>query len=116
MCCQLTSFFAGSSCNQQRTSSGRSDLSSRWTFRSAGFAAGGSKRKRLVVSPHDRGFLGPAVTFAVSADPICGPPGSTVTMALTSFGRRSEEHTSELQSPYDLVCRLLLEKKKTSRT
>src|SRR5437867_2326875 len=27
-------------------------------------------------------------------------------------GGRSEEHTSELQSPYDLVCRLLLEKKK----
>src|SRR5207248_9759508 len=27
---------------------------------------------------------------------------------------RSEEHTSELQSPYDLVCRLLLEKKKYS--
>src|SRR5207248_8694621 len=30
--------------------------------------------------------------------------------AAASF--RSEEHTSELQSPYDLVCRLLLEKKK----
>src|SRR6266705_6852906 len=29
-------------------------------------------------------------------------------------GLRSEEHTSELQSPYDLVCRLLLEKKKTN--
>src|SRR5437867_4627809 len=28
---------------------------------------------------------------------------------------RSEEHTSELQSPYDLVCRLLLEKKKTNK-
>src|SRR5438094_5783465 len=28
--------------------------------------------------------------------------------------RRSEEHTSELQSPYDLVCRLLLEKKKNT--
>src|SRR5258708_23565801 len=27
-------------------------------------------------------------------------------------GRRSEEHTSELQSPDHLVCRLLLEKKK----
>src|SRR5438067_10404814 len=27
---------------------------------------------------------------------------------------RSEEHTSELQSRFDLVCRLLLEKKKTS--
>src|SRR5207248_9395993 len=34
--------------------------------------------------------------------------------ALTAMpqGGRSEEHTSELQSPYDLVCRLLLEKKK----
>src|SRR2546426_2586810 len=31
-----------------------------------------------------------------------GPPG----------GERSEEHTSELQSPCNLVCRLLLEKKK----
>src|SRR5207248_9809667 len=29
-----------------------------------------------------------------------------------SLTLRSEEHTSELQSPYDLVCRLLLEKKK----
>src|SRR5258708_18059293 len=28
-------------------------------------------------------------------------------------GQRSEEHTSELQSPDHLVCRLLLEKKKT---
>src|SRR5437773_6902322 len=28
---------------------------------------------------------------------------------------RSEEHTSELQSHHDLVCRLLLEKKKTVR-
>src|SRR5690348_18012965 len=28
------------------------------------------------------------------------------------FYRRSEEHTSELQSPVHLVCRLLLEKKK----
>src|SRR5699024_12312804 len=33
--------------------------------------------------------------------------------ALTGpVGRRSEEHTSELQSRFDLVCRLLLEKKK----
>src|SRR5258708_9488851 len=30
-------------------------------------------------------------------------------------GIRSEEHTSELQSPDHLVCRLLLEKKKTNR-
>src|SRR5436190_9933253 len=31
---------------------------------------------------------------------------------LCSMSRRSEEHTSELQSHSDLVCRLLLEKKK----
>src|SRR5699024_12429629 len=31
-------------------------------------------------------------------------------------GLRSEEHTSELQSRFDLVCRLLLEKKKQSAT
>src|SRR2546426_5329157 len=30
------------------------------------------------------------------------------------IGERSEEHTSELQSPCNLVCRLLLEKKKSS--
>src|SRR5437773_2951683 len=33
---------------------------------------------------------------------------------LASCPRRSEEHTSELQSHHDLVCRLLLEKKKTN--
>src|SRR5437762_7399779 len=32
--------------------------------------------------------------------------------AITVRGTRSEEHTSELQSPMYLVCRLLLEKKK----
>src|SRR5256885_11950918 len=36
----------------------------------------------------------------------CGFPGSRKDC-------RSEEHTSELQSPCNLVCRLLLEKKKT---
>src|SRR5258708_18536592 len=34
----------------------------------------------------------------------------------SSRGFRSEEHTSELQSPDHLVCRLLLEKKKMSKT
>src|SRR5438094_3286724 len=32
--------------------------------------------------------------------------------AATAMARRSEEHTSELQSPYELVCRHLPEKKK----
>src|SRR5258708_20783740 len=39
--------------------------------------------------------------------------GTTPTLVST-FLRRSEEHTSELQSPDHLVCRLLLEKKKTN--
>src|SRR5438094_3926175 len=33
----------------------------------------------------------------------------------SAAGARSEEHTSELQSPYDIVCRLLLEKKKKQK-
>src|SRR2546426_8890410 len=32
-----------------------------------------------------------------------------------AFNLRSEEHTSELQSPCNLVCRLLLEKKKKKK-
>src|SRR5699024_12819567 len=39
-----------------------------------------------------------------------------VTLSLTKILRkRSEEHTSELQSRFDLVCRLLLEKKKKTK-
>src|SRR5256885_12367186 len=37
-------------------------------------------------------------------------------LALASGRVRSEEHTSELQSPCNLVCRLLLEKKKKKAT
>src|SRR5947208_9522860 len=37
-------------------------------------------------------------------------------IGLGTFAFRSEEHTSELQSPDHLVCRLLLEKKKTHIT
>src|SRR2546426_4796596 len=36
-------------------------------------------------------------------------------LAFTVIVGRSEEHTSELQSPCNLVCRLLLEKKKKLR-
>src|SRR5437763_2761614 len=67
-----------------------------------------------------------------AAWPGCGPPtpasppygswGTAATAASISAGsngrspRRSEEHTSELQSPMYLVCRLLLEKKKKQHT
>src|SRR6266540_6610130 len=43
---------------------------------------------------------------APDAQRLAGPPGAD---------RRSEEHTSELQSHHDLVCRLLLEKKKKKK-
>src|SRR5207249_7228938 len=38
-----------------------------------------------------------------------------VTVGVASESERSEEHTSELQSRFDLVCRLLLEKKKKKK-
>src|SRR5699024_11240725 len=37
--------------------------------------------------------------------------GSAIVLLLIAVVIRSEEHTSELQSRFDLVCRLLLEKK-----
>src|SRR6266446_2411466 len=37
-----------------------------------------------------------------------------LTVGSTTLNLRSEEHTSELQSPCNLVCRLLLEKKKNN--
>src|SRR5437773_5995639 len=42
-------------------------------------------------------------------------PRSAADIAWCSLFRRSEEHTSELQSHHDLVCRLLLEKKKKNK-
>src|SRR5256885_7966646 len=45
------------------------------------------------------------LALAQRRDPHCQSAEET-------FAKRSEEHTSELQSPCNLVCRLLLEKKK----
>src|SRR5947207_4767311 len=42
-------------------------------------------------------------------------PGAHAARASSARSERSEEHTSELQSHSDLVCRLLLEKKKKRR-
>src|SRR2546426_6487446 len=43
---------------------------------------------------------------------IVGPRAQQIAQRLDRRLERSEEHTSELQSPCNLVCRLLLEKKK----
>src|SRR5256885_6112132 len=44
----------------------------------------------------------------------CTPACATALMEIFNY-ERSEEHTSELQSPCNLVCRLLLEKKNCRR-
>src|SRR3712207_7623990 len=61
-----------------------------------------------------RVFVVGVVWFA-GASLLCGlaPDVRTLIAARALQGVRSEEHTSELQSRQYLVCRLLLEKKKT---
>src|SRR5260221_6822321 len=51
-----------------------------------------------------------------SPSAAAGVPASGASTRSLSHGKRSEEHTSELQSHSDLVCRLLLEKKKQYAT
>src|SRR5437867_9158157 len=92
----------------------------------------------LQIPPPPRPTLFPYTTLFRSPRSRCGPPGSSrdrrgssaqpkaaetalhrwmrfwVGWRVFGSASRSEEHTSELQSPYDLVCRLLLEKKKNS--
>src|SRR5258708_16107498 len=51
--------------------------------------------------------------FPIAGYLILGSTGEP--FSLTADERRSEEHTSELQSPDHLVCRLLLEKKKKKK-
>src|SRR5574337_2180649 len=51
----------------------------------------------------------------ISSSTASAPIGPS-TAGFCEPGTRSEEHTSELQSPLNLVCRLLLEKKKTNNS
>src|SRR2546426_5010462 len=50
-----------------------------------------------------------------AAQPGSAAPPAAGAGAAPRPPRRSEEHTSELQSPCNLVCRLLLEKKKNTK-
>src|ERR1039457_7581606 len=83
---------------------------------------------RLAASPRNGGGGGGSDGSCANAHAInrsrgSSPPGSSrraggyspvlrLTADEMSLPYRSEEHTSELQSPCNLVCRLLLEKKK----
>src|SRR5438132_3537372 len=77
----------------------------------------------LMIRPPPRSTLFPYTTLFRSAwsrnhsrrwasDITGGVPGAATGIS-SRVVERSEEHTSELQSHSDLVCRLLLEKKKT---
>src|SRR6266511_3006930 len=85
------------------------------TTRSSGPRYDGSPRLMSSFEPsldHARGSPPRSVSWTWSS----GPPGPVgFTAQIPSFSPRSEEHTSELQSRENLVCRLLLEKKKKSK-
>src|SRR5256885_9850162 len=66
-----------------------------------------SRGARHVVSPDDVG-AGAGGPRHAGGERSAGPSH----LCTRPRGGRSEEHTSELQSPCNLVCRLLLEKKK----
>src|SRR5277367_7022480 len=82
----------------------------------------------LMIRRPPRSTLFPYTTLFRSSSTICEflivSASSTVLPLIHSAARRSrarrwprsEEHTSELQSHHDLVCRLLLEKKKNIRS
>src|SRR5256885_7214413 len=92
-------------------------------------------RRQLLLATAAACLLGPSGTAsAQGATPlklvITFPPGGSTDIAARILqprlgevagrpviveNRRSEEHTSELQSPCNLVCRLLLEKKKKNK-
>src|SRR5690606_39913723 len=87
--------------------------------RSTSFSAGAATAERYTLSLHDalpichRGGRAPA-----ARQPRSGPGRERCAARVADRARgprprpRSEEHTSELQSRENLVCRLLLEKKK----
>src|SRR2546429_5846330 len=75
----------------------------------------------LMIRRPPRSTLFPYTTLFRSADQSDDPPHDDpdhrrIAAGVRADRRRSEEHTSELQSRLHLVCRLLLEKKKIKRT
>src|SRR5207248_10592205 len=73
----------------------------------------GSGHRRPICAAIERFCVECVVDGESAARRMRRPYAGGVRRALRRIDR-SEEHTSELQSPYDLVCRLLLEKKKQS--
>src|SRR5256885_7327464 len=72
-------------------------------------------RSRSATASRNCGWLHHVRTSETSRRPSAAW-SSFFSYAPTDMFERSEEHTSELQSPCNLVCRLLLEKKKKKTT
>src|SRR5713226_10173872 len=71
----------------------------------------------LMIRRPPRSTLFPYTTLFRSSQPRSATAGGSFAPTHVCSARtRSEEHTSELQSPVHLVCRLLLEKKKLQTT
>src|SRR5258708_24385519 len=86
-------------------------------FSSALAAAVGTLPRLLRVNSSTCSWLSSSASRRLAAEGAMCSRAAARAMALSSItatNRRSEEHTSELQSPDHLVCRLLLEKKKTT--
>src|SRR5438876_5915429 len=64
------------------------------------------------LSLHDALPIWPCATFSLFFCMRSSPSSGLLNPVASAPLLRSEEHTSELQSPVHLVCRLLLEKKK----
>src|SRR5258706_7582034 len=79
-----------------------------------------SQRRDLGVPDASRGTSGPALPGSIRFGRDCRSRFSGLedcaTLPRNPSGQRAEEHTSELQSLTNLVCRLLLEKKKDDET
>src|SRR5262249_62384271 len=76
-------------------------------------AAGASRRAVVRASASNTTQPSPCTTTGLSSNRAS--PSSTSTRPASAARVRSEEHTSELQSLTNLVCRLLLEKKKSKQ-
>src|SRR5215475_15205782 len=70
----------------------------------------------LMIRRPPRSTLFPYTTLFRSRRPAPSLYGRPVALPAPARPARSEEHTSELQSRENLVCRLLLEKKKKMKT
>src|SRR5256885_13059798 len=66
----------------------------------------------LMIRRPPRSTLFPYTTLFRSTPSPAAMPTAAISSLRRTPRHRSEEHTSELQSPCNLVCRLLLEKKK----